>query len=85
VLSTYFGEATSFSLVSDNPALAGVIRFFPSFSAALGEVTNARIFAGIHFRFACDDGAMLGAAVADYVIEHALLPINGNKKGQIPN
>ena len=85
VLSAYFGEPTSFSVVSDHPAMAGVTRFFPSLSAALEEISNARIFAGIHFRTACNDGLTLGAAVAKYVIGHALLPVNGKKEGQIPN
>jgi hypothetical protein len=32
---------------------------------------NARIFAGIHFRSATDDGEALGASVAEYVLDHA--------------
>ena len=80
VLAAHFGENTQLSLISNSPGLAGVTRFFPSFSAALEEVDNARIFAGIHFRSACDDAHGLGFAVADYVIEHALLPIKGNEE-----
>jgi hypothetical protein len=83
VLSTYFGESTPFTLVSNNPEVAGVTRFFPNFSAAVAEVDNARIFAGIHFRSACDDGGALGLGVADFVLDHALLPVNGNKEGQL--
>jgi hypothetical protein len=33
-------------------------------------VKNARIFAGIHFRTACEDGATLGQQVAQYVLEN---------------
>jgi hypothetical protein len=33
---------------------------FSSFSQALDEVKNARVFAGIHFGSACDDGQATG-------------------------
>ena len=78
VLSEAFGENTSFSVTSDAPEMAGVIRSYGSFSAALDETKNARIFAGIHFRSACDDGQQLGVSVADYVRANALQRINGN-------
>ena len=72
ILSQSFGEETSFNVVSD--AMPGVTRTFHSFSAALEEVKNARVFGGIHFRTACVDGTALGIAVGDYVMSHALLP-----------
>ena len=68
VLATYFGDETSFTLDSDHALLAGVTRSFSSFSKALDEVANARIFAGIHFRAACDDGQNSGKAVANHVM-----------------
>jgi PAP2 superfamily len=80
ILSTYFGENTHFSVASDG--MPGVVRYFSSFSAALQEVRNARVFGGIHFRTACDDGQMLGIAVADYVLRHAFRPVHGEHKGQ---
>lgn len=77
VLSEYFGENTSFSVSSDAPAMAGVIRSYGSFSEALQEIRDARVFAGIHFRSACDDGQQLGLGVADYVKANALQRIHG--------
>ncbi|HEY2679050.1 MAG TPA: vanadium-dependent haloperoxidase, partial [Steroidobacteraceae bacterium] len=44
VLAHYFGERTHFSVTSD--VMPGVVRSFDSFSEALQEVQNARIFAG---------------------------------------
>jgi len=61
VLAHYFGERTRFSVTSD--VMPGVVRSFDSFSKALDEVKNARIFAGIHFRSATNDGQTLGASV----------------------
>lgn len=81
VLADYFGEATSFSVDSD--VMTGVVRSFPNFSAALSEIKDARIFAGIHYRSACDDGQMVGIAAAQYVMSNAFQPINGKKEGQI--
>jgi len=44
-------------------------RHFDSFSAALDEVINARVWGGIHFRTADEQGAKLGRTVSNY--EHA--------------
>jgi hypothetical protein len=62
ILAGEFGERTPFTLRSD--VLVGVSRTFHSFSEALEDVKDARVFAGIHFRTACDDGTVLGKAVA---------------------
>jgi hypothetical protein len=81
VLADYFGEATSFSVGSD--VMVGVVRSFPNFTAALAEIVDARVFAGIHFRSACNDGQATGAGVAQYVMSNAFQPVNGTKEGQI--
>ena len=62
--------------------MPGVTRKFHSFSAALEEVKNARVFGGIHFRTSCVDGNALGIAVGDYVIAHALLQTDGDNQGR---
>ena len=72
ILSSYFGEHTSFSVSSDG--MPGVMRTFSSFSAALEEIKNARVFGGIHYRTACNDGQALGEAVGDYVLRRSLRP-----------
>jgi hypothetical protein len=80
-LTNYFGDDNSFSVTSD--VMLGVTRYFTSISAATTEVRNARVFAGIHFRTATNDGQALGIGVADWVQTHSFLPVNGNKTGQI--
>ena len=70
VLADQFGERTHFSVVSD--LMPGVMRSFRSFSSALEEVKNARIFACIHFRSATDDGQALGVSVASYVLDNSM-------------
>lgn len=63
-------------------AMPGVTRKFQSFSAALEEIRNARVFGGIHFRTATVDGTALGIAVADYVLGHALVRADRDDQGQ---
>lgn len=71
VLANFFGEKSHFTV--DNDLMIGVSRSFSSFSQALDEVKNARVFAGIHFRSACDDGQATGIQVGNWVLDHALL------------
>jgi hypothetical protein len=80
IMSNYFGENTQFNMVSD--FIPGV-RYFSTFSAALDEVGNARIFGGMHFRTAVNDGLTLGTAVGDYILANALLPVHGQREGQV--
>lgn len=69
ILSDIFGDDTAFSVVSD---VRPGSRNFASFSAAVEEIANARVFGGIHFRVSCIRGNMLGQNVANYVMAHAL-------------
>lgn len=49
---------------------AGTTRSFPSFSAALAEVVEARIWGGVHYRSADVQGVQIGNGVAKYVLTH---------------
>jgi hypothetical protein len=75
VLADYFGDDMPF--IVQSPAAAGWVRAFSSFSSAIDEVADARVFAGIHFRTACKDGRALGSAVAAYILENRMLRIHG--------
>ena len=68
ILADEFGPHTHFQMQTD--LLVGVTRSFRSFADALEEMKDARINAGIHFRTATEDGTVLGAAVAEYVLHH---------------
>jgi membrane-associated phospholipid phosphatase len=65
VLAAFFGDRTDFTVQS--AGLPGVERNFASFSAAVTQVADARIYAGFHFRFSCEDGIALGSEIAAYV------------------
>lgn len=49
---------------------SGTTRSFPSFSAALAEVVEARIWGGVHYRAADEQGVQIGNGVARYVLAH---------------
>ncbi len=72
VLEDFFGtDVFSFSLTNQS---VGITRSFTSFSAASNEAFDSRIFAGQHFRYDEQAGQTLGSQVADFVVDHALLP-----------
>jgi hypothetical protein len=69
ILAAAFGENTDFSLTSE---VRPGTRSFHSFSDAVAEIADARVFGGIHFRTSCARANTLGRAVADYVSRHAM-------------
>ena len=72
ILGAAFGENTTFSVDSETNPNPGKLRSFASFSDAVAEIANARVFGGIHFRTSCVRANSLGRAVADYVSRHAM-------------
>jgi hypothetical protein len=68
ILANEFGEHRNFDMQTD--LMLGVTRSFRNFNDALEEMKSARVFAGIHFRTATEDGVGLGTAVAQYVLDH---------------
>ena len=78
ILAARFGENSAFSLTSETAP--GKTRSFASFSDAVGEIANARVFGGIHFRTSCVRANLLGRSVADYVSTHALRAIGDDNE-----
>lgn len=67
-LRKFFGrDDLSFSAYS---ADSGTTRHYDSLLEAMAELVEARIWAGLHFRTASEDGRTLGAAVARDVLRH---------------
>ena len=75
MLAAHFGEDSRFAL--ESPAMPGVIRSFAGFPAAVDELADARVFAGIHFRTACEVARVTGEEVAEYVLEHSMRRLRG--------
>jgi PAP2 superfamily len=71
-LRKFFGrDDLSFSAYS---ADSDTTRHYDSLSEAMAELVEARIWAGLHFRTAAEDGQTLGAAVARDVLRRTLGP-----------
>jgi hypothetical protein len=80
VLASFYGDDTPFTATSTS--LPGVERSFTSLSSAIGQVENARVWGGIHFRTATITAAHMGAEVAQYVTRTRLLPLHGHDRHQ---
>src|SRR5205823_2806872 len=66
ILDSFFGNNVGFSTTS--VTLPGVARSFATFDQAAAEAGQSRIYAGIHFQFANQDGLAAGRSLADYVL-----------------
>ena len=72
ILASTFGQDTSFNVTS--AGLPGVTRTFDSFQSGVNQVADARVFAGFHFRFSCNEAITLGSNVGAYVYAHLIRP-----------
>jgi hypothetical protein len=52
----------------------GVTRRWKNMTALTGEVANARIWAGFHYRFSTRAGTEMGRAIGDYVVKNVMEP-----------
>ena len=43
----------------------------------MDQVSLARIWGGIHFRYACEAAVQEGAEIADYVKDNIAMPVHG--------
>ena len=78
VLASYFSDKVAFTVTSNG--LPGVDRTFTSFSSAVAQVADARVFAGFHFRFSCNDATQMGVRVATYAESTLMRPIEGSEE-----
>jgi hypothetical protein len=76
-LALYFGtDRLTFEVTSNAPLAVKKARVYRRFSAAADDVVNARIWLGIHFRFADLAARTQGQRVAEWVVGHFLLPVD---------
>jgi len=69
ILTAEFGDNYAFTTgtSSTDPAIAGVTRSFSSFTEAAEEAGRSRIYGGIHFEFANQNGLESGRQIAEWV------------------
>ncbi len=76
VLRRFFhDDDVPFTTTSGAP-FAGLTRSFTGFSQAAAENGESRIYAGIHFRSAVEDGIALGNKIGGFAFTHALQPLD---------
>ena len=75
VLQHLFGDKVEFTLISN--AAGAVPRSYTRFSDVARDVVDARIFMGIHFRFADTTALRQGNHVAAWTVTRYLRPIGG--------
>jgi hypothetical protein len=74
VLQLFFGtDVMHFGVTSSQ--FPGETRFFDRFSDPLKEITDARVWAGLHFRTADVQGRNLGINVANYMADNYFQPV----------
>jgi membrane-associated phospholipid phosphatase len=71
VLARFYGT-DNIAFVTGSDATPGVNRSFASFSAAAAEAAVSRLYGGIHFRSANEDGRRSGMAIGEYVFRNYL-------------
>jgi hypothetical protein len=73
VLAMFFGtDDIAFTTGSD--FLPGETRHFVTFSAAAREAALSRLYGGIHYRSANEDGLMAGVEIGEWTVTHWLRP-----------
>ena len=75
-LSLFFGrDWMTFEVTSLAPNVVQKTRTYKRFSDAVRDTVDARVYLGIHFRFADEAGRTQGTRVAEWTFNHFLLPI----------
>ena len=75
VMRRLYGEA-GHSMTLSNPAVPTILLQYTSFRQITNDISDARVYGGIHFRTDQDAGALLGLAVGKAVYKHNLRPVH---------
>ena len=80
ILANFFGtDKMTFSMTSNTPQVVQKTRTYSRFSDAAEDVVDARIYVGIHFRFADVVARRQGLHVANWAFSHFLRPVDQNE------
>ena len=77
-LRSFFGtDEFDFKIDSTVAGLTNPVRSYASFSQALDEVADARVYGGMHYRNSTHKGAIIGKQVSHFVTSHLFRPSRG--------
>jgi hypothetical protein len=74
VLEAEFGSGTVPAVSLSTPSAPGVTRRYTRLKDIVDEISNARIWGGIHWRTDQEAGEVLGRQVGQWVLQHELRP-----------
>lgn len=74
VLRRIYGAA-GHEITMTNAAMPGFTLHYTAFHQITDDISDARVYGGIHFRFDQDAGAALGREIGTYVYKHNLRPV----------
>lgn len=74
ILRAHFGDSMPVEGFSEG--FPGITRSWASFEAAADEAYEARIWAGIHYRFAMRDARLVAERIAAYALANAALRLD---------
>lgn len=74
VLEQLFGKRRHSLTLASNPALPNMNLQYASMRHLTDDISDARVYGGIHFRFEQDEAEVLGEDVARHVLKHQLRP-----------
>jgi hypothetical protein len=57
-------------------AMPGMTLHYTAFKPLVDDISDARVYGGIHFRFDQDGGERQGTAIGKYVFKHNLRPVH---------
>jgi hypothetical protein len=78
VMRRFFHTDNVHFMATSVAPFAGLTRSFTSFSQTATEIGESRIYAGIHFRSAVEDGIKQGNQIGGFVFTHALRSLDPN-------
>jgi hypothetical protein len=73
MMEKIYGEGP-FSITLSTPSLPGVTLHYSRLQEITDDISDARVYGGIHFRTDQDAGALLGNRIGDYIFDHKLRP-----------
>jgi len=76
ILRRVYGAANH-DITIASPAVPGLTFHYTTFDQITDDISDARVYGGIHFRFDQDAGATLGRNVGTYVYKNNLRPVHG--------
>jgi hypothetical protein len=77
VMKHLYGD-DGLSMTLSNPAVPTIVLQYSSFKQITDDISDARVYGGIHFRTDQDAGEHLGKAVGKTVYKHNLRPVHGD-------